>query len=70
MLYANGARVVSISSHGLTRMMDVIVVAHDELGLTVSKKKTEAMYLWSDPNTASHAPRNKAVGQMNRRSGL
>ena len=55
MLYADDAGVVSTSPRGLTRMMDVIVVACQEFGLTVSGKKTEAMHLWSHPNTASNA---------------
>ena len=35
MLYADDAGVVSTSLRGLTRMMDVIVVACQEFGLTV-----------------------------------
>ena len=63
MLYADDAGVVSTSPRGLTRMMDVIVVACQEFGLTVSEKKTEAMHLWSHPNTASNALRIEAAGQ-------
>ena len=63
MLYVDDAGVVSTSFRGLTRMMDVIVVACQEFGLTVSEKKTEAMHLWSHPNTASNALRIEAVGQ-------
>ena len=63
MLYADNAGVVSTSPHGLTRMVDVIVLACQELGPTVSEKKTEAMHLWSHPNTASNALRIEAVGQ-------
>ena len=63
MLYADNAGVVSTSLRGLTRMMDVIVVVCQEFGLTLSEKKTEAMHLWSHPNTASNALRIKAVGQ-------
>ena len=44
-------------------MMDVIVVACQEFGLTVSEKKTEAMHLWSHPSTASNALRIEAAGQ-------
>ena len=44
-------------------MMDVIVVAYQELGLTVSEKTTEAMHLWSHPNTAPNALRIEAAGQ-------
>ena len=44
--------------------MDVIVVACQELGLTVSEKKTEAMHLWSHPNTTSNALRIEGAGQQ------
>ena len=44
-------------------MMDVIVVACQEFGLTVSEKKTEAIHLWSHPNTASNAPPIEAAGR-------
>ena len=71
MLYADDARVVSTSPRGLTRMIDVIVVACQEFGLTVSEKKTAAMHLWSHPNTASNALRIEAAGQRyNRRPSL
>ena len=63
MLYADDAGVVSTSRRGLSRMMYVIVVACQEFGLTVSEKKTEAMHLWSQPNTASNALRIEAAGQ-------
>ena len=63
MLYADDAGVVSTSPRGLTRMMGVIVVACQELGLTVSEKKTEAMHLWSHPHTASNTLRIEAAGQ-------
>ena len=63
MLYADYAEVVSTSPPRFTRMMDVIVVACQEYGLTVSEKKTEAMHLWSHPNTASDALRIEAAGQ-------
>ena len=62
-LYADDAGVVSISPRGLTRMMDVIVVACQEFGLTVTGNKTEAMLLWSDPSTTSNALRIDAAGQ-------
>ena len=52
MLHADDAGVVSRSPHGLTKMMGVIVVSCQELGLTVSEKKTEVMQLWSHPHTA------------------
>ena len=63
MLYAVDAEVVSTSPCGLTRMMDVIVVAGQEFGLTVSEKKAEAMHLWSHPNKALNALRIEAAGQ-------
>ena len=63
MLYADEAGVVSTSPRGLTRMMDFIVVACQEFGLTESEKKTEAMHLWSHPNTASNALRVEAAEQ-------
>ena len=62
MLYADNAGVVSISTRGLTRMIDVIVVAYQEFGLTVSKK-IEAMRLWSHPSTASNTLRLQATRQ-------
>ena len=40
MLCADDAGVVSTSPRGLTRMMEVIVVACQEFGLTVSEKNT------------------------------
>ena len=63
MFYADDAEVVSTSPRGLTRMMDAIVVACQEFGLTVSEKKNEAIHLWSHPHTASNALRIEAVGQ-------
>ena len=54
-LYADGAGVVSKLPHGLTRMMDVIVIACQEFGLTMSEKKIAAMHLWSHPSTALNA---------------
>ena len=57
MLYAHDAGVVSTSPGGLTRKMDVIVVACQEFGLTVSEKKTETMHLWSQHSTAPNALR-------------
>ena len=64
MLYEGDTGVVSTSPRDLPRMMTVIVVvACQEFGLTVSEKKTEAMYLWSDPSTASHTLQIEAAGQ-------
>ena len=62
-LYVDDAGVVSTSPRGLTRMMDVIVVACQEFGLTVSENKTEIMHLWSDPSTESNALRIEVAGQ-------
>ena len=67
MLYADDAGVVSTSPLGLTRMMDVIVVAYQGFGLTVSEKKTEAMHLWSHPSTVSNALRIEA-GQRHKQT--
>ena len=63
MLYEDDAGMVSKLPRGLTRMMDVIVVACQEFGLTVSEKKTGAMHLWSNPSTASNALRIEAARQ-------
>ena len=63
MMYADDAGVVSTSPSRLTRMMGVIVVACQEFELTVSEKKTEAMHLWSHPQTASNALRIAAARQ-------
>ena len=63
MLCADGAGVVSTRTRGLTRMIDIIVVACQEFGLTESENKTEAMHLWSDASTASSALRIEAEGQ-------
>ena len=63
MLYADDAGMVSTSPRGLTRMMNVIVVACQEFGLTVSEKKTEAKHVWSHLSTASNALRIEAAGQ-------
>ena len=54
---------MSTSPRGLTRIIDVIVVAFHEFGLTVSERKSEAIHLWSDPNTASNALQIEATGQ-------
>ena len=62
-LYADDAGVVATSPRGLIKMMDVIVVACQEFGLTVSEKKTEAMRLWSHPIPASNALRIETAGQ-------
>ena len=45
MLYADDVGVVSISTRGLTGMMEAIVVAFQEFGLTVSENTTEVMHL-------------------------
>ena len=69
MLYADDAGVVSTSPRGLIRMIDVIVVAYQESGLTVSEKKIEAMHLWFDLSTASNALRIEALGALQRERG-
>ena len=45
-------------------MMDVIVIACQEFGLTVSEKKTEVMHLWSHISTAANALRVEAAGKL------
>ena len=50
-------------SRGFTRMMNVMVLACQEFGLTMSEKKTEGMHLWSHPNTTSNTLQIEAVGQ-------
>ena len=63
-LYADNAGLASTSPHGLARMMDVIVLACQELGLTVSEKKTRIyMYLWSYTSTELNALRIEVAGQ-------
>ena len=44
MLYVDDAEVVSKSSRGLTRMMNVTIIAYQELGLTVLEE-TKAMHV-------------------------
>ena len=53
---------LSTWSRGLTRMMDVIVVACQEFGLKVTEKKTDVMHLWSDTSPASNSMRIEAAG--------
>ena len=67
-LYTDDAGVVSTSPHGLTRIMEVLGVACQEFGLTMSEKKTNAMNLWSHLNTASNALRIEAAGQRYRQT--
>ena len=62
-LYADDAGVVSTSPRGLIRMMDVIVVACQEFGLTVSDKKIEVMHLWSQHSTEPNMLRIEAAAQ-------
>ena len=64
MLYTDDAGVVWTSPRGLIRMMDVIVVACQEFGLTASDKKIEAMHLWSHPSTAPNTLRIETAGQQ------
>ena len=63
MLYSDDAGVVSTSPRGLARMIDVVVVACQEFGLTVSENKNEAMHLWSNPSIASNVLRIEAEGR-------
>ena len=62
-LHEDDTAVVSASPRELARMMDAIVAACQEFGLTVSEKKIEAIHLWSDPSTASNAVRIKVASQ-------
>ena len=63
LLYTGDAGMVLTSPCSLMRMMDVIVVACQEFGLTASEKKIEAMHLWSDSSTTSNALQIEASGQ-------
>ena len=54
---------MSKSPRSFIRMMDVIVVACQEFGLTVSEKKAEAMHLWSDSSIASNEMQIEAPEQ-------
>ena len=47
-------------------MIDIMLVAYQGFGLTVSEKKIEDMHLWSDPSTASNALRIGALGVLQR----
>ena len=51
------------SPRSLIKIMDVIVVACQEFGLTVSEKKAEAMHLWSNSSIASNAVHIEAPEQ-------
>ena len=62
-LYADDAGMVLTSPRTLIRMMDVIVVACQEFGLTASEKKIEAIHLWSDSSTTSNALQIEAPGR-------
>ena len=62
MLNAEDARLVPTSPRRVARTVDVIVVACQKFGLTVSEKKTVAMHLWSDSSTVSNALQIEAVG--------
>ena len=63
MLYTDDAGMVLTSPRSLIRMTDVIVVACQELGLTASEKKIEAMHLWSDSSTTSNVLQIEAPGR-------
>ena len=60
---ADDAGVVSISTRGLARMMDVLRVACQRFGLTLSEKKTVAMHPWFYLSTLSNALQIEAAGQ-------
>ena len=62
-LYTDDAGMVLASPRSLIRMMDVIVVACQEFGLTASEKKIEAIHLWSDSSTTSNALQIEAPGR-------
>ena len=62
-LHANGAGVALASSRGYTSMMDVIAVACEEFGLTVSENKTEPCTY--DPTPAQRHMRYELRRQTN-----
>ena len=62
-LYADDAGMMPMSPRGLTKMVDLVVVACQEFRLIVSEKKTETMHLWSDPSTSSNTLRIESEGQ-------
>ena len=68
MLYTDDAGMVSTSPRTLIRMMDVIVVAYQEFGLTASEKKIEATHLWYDSSTTSNALQIEAPGQRHKQT--
>ena len=71
MLYADDAGVVSTSPRGLTRTMDVIVVACQEFGLAVSEKNVEAIHLWSIPTQRrTRCELRRQGNDINRRPSL
>ena len=63
MLCTDDAGMVLTSPRSFIRMMDVIVVACQEFGLTASEKKMEAMHLWSESSTTSNALHIEAPGK-------
>ena len=62
-LYADEACIVSRSSQGLAKMMEVIVEVCREFALTVSAKKTEIMCM-RPPRTPRTMVRIEAAGQI------
>ena len=62
MMYADDACIVSRSPHGLAKIMEVVVEVCRAFALTLSVKKTEAMYMPS-PRTPRTMVRVKAAGQ-------
>ena len=55
MLYADDAGVVSISPRELTGMIDVIVVAYQDFGLTAEKEDRDHVPVVPSQHTVEHA---------------
>ena len=63
MLYADDTCIVSRSSQGLAKMMEVIVEVCRPFALTVSAKKTETMLCMPPPRTPRTMVQIEAAGQ-------
>ena len=71
MLYADDAGVVSTSPRALTRTMDVIVVACQEFGLTVSEKRPKPCTFGPIPTQRrTHCELRRQGNCINRRPSL